>query len=470
MEAQRLLDEIRQTRAKSDEVLKAAEAARAQIEAEGLGESKRLLEEMKLVRARAEEFVKGAEQDRTRAGSEALLAVNAKAACEEHATAIAAIRGAVDSNSGSVLANKQKSDELLAAVNTAKASTEADSRVISSARGSAEADLKAIDDRRKEVDAAAQALLKAAEAGGSRLPEIDAAKAAAETASKATAASQDGAAQARSATDAAQKQAEKLASEAQQLVAAITLTLNNSKQLADAISALLQASEKADAEHKKIWEHLEKSDQISVSHEQKVAAHSTEIQELVSRLEGLLPGATSAGLASSFNKQRERFANGQRLWLATFVACIVLLILVGLPGFFQAVGWHPLGGAASDPTWNTTWRSLTMRLPIVLPLVWLGIYAGRNYMLSLRLEEDYAYKEAISAAFEGYKREMEKIGAVDRINLTPVATLCTNVLRAIAERPGRIYEGKQEDINLLNEAITAAQKVSDLSMKKIAEK
>jgi len=181
----------------------------------------------------------------------------------------------------------------------------------------------------------------------------------------------------------------------------------------------------------------------------------------------LLPGATSAGLASAFNKQKARFVDPQRRWLLTFVGCIGLLVIVAIPSFLSAIGIN-LAGHLQDDTWSTIWRSLTMRLPIVLPLVWLAIYAGRNYMISLRLEEDYAYKEAISTAFEGYKREMEKIAASDVVNPTPIATLCTNILTAIAERPGRIYEGKPQDINLLSEIYAALEKGADISKKKIA--
>jgi hypothetical protein len=109
-----------------------------------------------------------------------------------------------------------------------------------------------------------------------------------------------------------------------------------------------------------------------------------------------------------------------------------------------------------------------MRLPIMAPLIWLAIYAGRNYMNSLRLEEDYAYKEAISTAFEGYKREMEKIAGGDAVSLAPITILCTNVLRAIAERPGRIYEGKQQDINLFSETTAVMEKLAEHSKKRIA--
>ena len=82
-----------------------------------------------------------------------------------------------------------------------------------------------------------------------------------------------------------------------------------------------------------------------------------------------------------------------------------------------------------------------MRIPVLGPLVWLAIYAGRNYMLAVRLGEDYAFKEAISTAFEGYRREMKDVGG--EAEGTPLNTLCQNVLKALAERPGRIYESKQ---------------------------
>jgi hypothetical protein len=143
------------------------------------------------------------------------------------------------------------------------------------------------------------------------------------------------------------------------------------------------------------------------------------------------------------------------------------LVALAIPSFLSAVGvsWfsHP-----SDQTWNGAWRNFVLRLPIVLPVVWLAIYAGRNYMLSVRMEEDYAYKEAISTAFEGYKREMEKITAGDGENPTPLTTLCSNILKAIAERPGRIYEGKPQDINLMAELQNAGQKTADFSRKKLA--
>ena len=230
-------------------------------------------------------------------------------------------------------------------------------------------------------------------------------------------------------------------SEAAESATAASANLSATNQTVVATQALLTEAQTAQEGLKEVLQHLTKSDEIATGHEKRVQALTAELQDLIKKVDGLLPGATSAGLASSFNKQRSRFGDPQRQWLSTFVICIGLLFVLGLPSFLSAVfGWpHPM-----DPSWNAAWRSLTLRLPIVLPIIWLAIYAGRNYMMSLRMEEDYAYKEAISTAFEGYKREMEKFAAGDSENPTPITILCTNVLRAIAERPGRIYEGRQK--------------------------
>jgi hypothetical protein len=423
-------------------------------------EAQRLLEEIKVLRAQAEAHLKDVEVTRKNADSEALLAYNAKEACEKHATTIAGVKGTVEADANTIATNKQRSDEALAAMNAAKATVDAESKAIEGRR-------KEIDQGAVNVDQAASSIVKAAETGASRLKEIDILKESAEAALKAAAESSKLAAQATSDTESARENTQKSSTEAMALTATISEEHKTTSQRVEETQALLVLAQTAEANLQKVLEHLSKSDEIATGHEQRVDALKSELQILIARTEGLLPGATSAGLASSFNKQRSRFVGTQKQWLWTFIVCIGALVLLAFPSFLSAIGvsWF---SHSTDESWNGAWRNLTLRLPIVLPVVWLAIYAGRNYMMSLRIEEDYAYKEAISTAFEGYKREMEKIAAGDGENPTPITILCTNILRAIAERPGRIYEGKQQDINLLAEIQGLAEKSSELSKKKLA--
>ena len=418
-----------------------------------LSQARSLLEEIKSCREQAEAHRKQAEISHKNADSEALLAFNAKQFCEEHATTIAGVKGAVEADANAIATNKQRSDEALAALTASKAI--------------ADADMKAIEGRRRDADQAAVAvdqsaasLTKAAEVGTGRLKDIESSKESADSQATAAAAAARAAAQAAEGAGSASEAAGKSSAEAAGFVAAISEDHNATNQAVADTQSLLRQAQAAEEGLRKVVDHLAKSDEISTGHEKRVEALSAELQGLIGRVEGLLPGATSASLASSFNKQRSRFTGPQKQWLWMFVICIGLLVILALPTFLSAIGWvHPT---------EQSWRSLTFRLPIVLPIIWLAIYAGRNYMMSLRMEEDYAYKEAISTAFEGYKREMEKIGAAEGENPTPITILCTNILRAISERPGRIYEGRQKDINLLTEFQELAEKSADLSKKKLA--
>lgn len=416
-------------------------------------EAQRLLLEIRRIRAQAEEQFVAAEVSRKKADSEGLFAFNAKEACEKHATAISQIKGGVESEATTIQSSRQKSDELMAALTTGKATIDADEKAIAERRKTAERDAASIE---------AASLLCA-----TRTQELDKAKAASEEALKLIGESRDAVLQAQKLAETSQESIDVTASEAVKKIQLIDEHLSSSKDNSTAIQTLVTVAKASEADLAAVLEHLKKSDEIASSHEARVVKIAEDLEVLRKRVEGLLPGATSAGLASSFNAQKTRFALPQKRWLKTFIWCIGGLVVIAAPSFLAALG-VPIPGHSGESTSSEVWRGVLLRMPIVIPLVWLAIYAGRNYMLSLRMEEEYAYKEAISTAFEGYKREMTSIEAGDPANPSPLTKLSANVLAAIAERPGRIYEGKHRDITILTEAQIAAIEMSELAKKKIA--
>ncbi len=145
-----------------------------------------------------------------------------------------------------------------------------------------------------------------------------------------------------------------------------------------------------------------------VAYEKEIVRLTEAYSAMQSKLEGLLPHATSAGLASAFHNQKSRFAGPQRNWLVLFVVTILALLAAGA-----------IGLPAPDGGWDSILRHFVNRIPLVGPLIWLAIYAGHHYSMALRMEEDYAFKEAVSTAFEGYKREMLAIRQAPGPTLAP---------------------------------------------------
>jgi methyl-accepting chemotaxis protein len=456
-EAQHLLDEIKQIKSQAEEQLKSAQEVRqkADQEAAQVSQAKATVEEqsktfaslkapieadanlIRQFKTQAEEQLKATETSRKRADDDASYANQAKINTEEHSKATAAFKGKAEADLSSIATNKKTYEELVAAVTHGKVTLESD--------------LKTITDGRKTIEQALAELADSSGKGSTLLEGITETKTGTDALFKESSKLRDNIDQMLGKTETSQTHAEQYSEKINELLAKVTQHHGTTEHAAAEMDVLLKAAKKNRDDLKVILEHLASSDKTATGYEERVTELAKQLDELNKRAESLLPGAASAGLAHSFNAQKTRFATPQKYWIITFACCIFLLILVALPSFITAIT-----GTTAE-SWGLIFRSLAMRLPIVIPLVWLAIYAGRNYMVSLRLEEDYAYKEAISRAFEGYKREMKEIPVSDADNPTPLTELCNNVLAAIAERPGKIYEGRQKDITPLNEAIAAAQ-------------
>lgn len=222
---------------------------------------------------------------------------------------------------------------------------------------------------------------------------------------------------------------------------------------ASQIDALLAKAKKDQAATSELAAKAMTLDAKIATQSNRMEALTEACDELKGKIESLLPGATSTGLAKSFMDRKSAFRRPKLGWGALAVGSIVMLCLVGLIG---ETGF--LAFAKKDAvSFPDILRGLLWRLPVVLPLVWLAIFGGKHFFLASRIEEDYAYKEAVSRSFEGYKREMQGIPA-GATGGTPLEILCTNVLSAMATPPGRLFDKKQHDftpLSLLVDALDA---------------
>lgn len=385
-----------------------------------------LINEIVQIKGRAETAARSAEEANSKANSESGFAFNAKQNAEEHAKAISQVRGTVEADFTWLTTTRKNAEESANAVTALRATSESDARIVAEARGMVEKDAttaRAASDRSTTALATIEKIQTDVAAALKDVTMESAAVADAKVKAEAT-------------TTALQKLETPLAAIASKAADdgnAIAKAEADSQTL---LSSINKITKTANETHDRVSEY-----------EKELARLTVIFTELNKKIEGLLPNATSAGLASAFRNQKDRFKKPQRNWLIMFVVTITLLLIVaGLGGVSGLWSINP----ATPESWDEILRHFMGRLPLVAPLVWLGIYAGRNYMLALRIEEEYAFKEAVSTAFEGYKREMADISASGNNETPPLVILCENVLRALAQRPGRIYEGRHEDITPLS--------------------
>lgn len=400
-------------------------------------------EQAQLVK-RLSDIVVEAEKSQRKADDEARRANDAKVACEEHAKFTAATRGKVEVE--------------LAAVNALVGKTEEAQRAAFAARNG-------VDEALTNV-LAAKEVVQRAEASVMQFSAAVETSATSAAASKETA--ETNSADCSSAWSKIRTLSEEVARERDKvgtLLGEMVEYKNETSEHRTKSAVTLEGIEDAQKETTVRVKELEKmtvdlGEQWHTVDTYKKDLDSLKVsfKEMYDKVDGLLPHAASASLASAFREQKDRFKWPKLWWLMGFVVAVLLLLGIAVPDFAHEV--FPLAGAVGETafSWDSILRHMVRRLPLVLPLVWLAIYAGRNYTIAVRLEEDYAFKEAVSTAFEGYKREMASVEVSDG-QTAPLHTLCDNVLNALAQRPGRIYEGEHHDVTPITPALAAATKL-----------
>ena len=196
-------------------------------------------------------------------------------------------------------------------------------------------------------------------------------------------------------------------------------------------------------------------------YEKHLTELETESAERLKTIDGLLPGATSAGLAHSLDKRRQSFLNPQKRWQAVFVCSLLAIIAAAINGLLHVYQMKTV------PAFDELARLWLARLPVAGALLWLALHASRETALAKRLEEDYGYKSAVAQSFEGFRRQMAEI-SVELKSDSPLAKLCGDTLTTLAMPPGRIYDKHKLTVSPLDELRESAKTLTE-GAKPIAE-
>ncbi|MBR5130286.1 MAG: hypothetical protein IKV03_03590 [Alphaproteobacteria bacterium] len=151
-----------------------------------------------------------------------------------------------------------------------------------------------------------------------------------------------------------------------------------------------------------------------------------EANNIKETLHELLPDSTSAGLASAFHTKSEELKTTKKWLMTGFVISIITLSFTAFYSFY-----NPISSSSSGDLSNFTQRCLILFSP-----VWLGWFFARSYGHANRLQEKYDYKEAMSKAFQGYRKQMEEVDT----NSELAKNLSELTLAVLAENPSEVFE------------------------------
>ena len=178
---------------------------------------------------------------------------------------------------------------------------------------------------------------------------------------------------------------------------------------------------------------------------------SDRYDELNNQIESLLPGATSAGLSSAYNEMRNKFGR-QSMWygIGFYAALGALLITILYTREVVLLKDIPLD--------KGSWFSLlillgnfAVKIPFIMPALWLVIFISKRRSESERLSQEYAHKEVLAKSYDSYRQQIEKLSKKEQEELLPV--LMEGMIKAISLNPAETLDKKHQSDSPISEVL-----------------
>lgn len=155
----------------------------------------------------------------------------------------------------------------------------------------------------------------------------------------------------------------------------------------------------------------------------------------------MLPGATSAGLATAYRELKESFndsiKNNSRLFYgALFGIFVTALMLITKQVGFWFIEFIDVSNGAP------LFTNLLYKLPILLPLLWLAMFASKRRSEDRRLQQEYSHKEALAKSYQSFKQQIESLKTEDDALMKQ---LLEKAITAIAFNASTTLDGKHGD-------------------------
>ncbi|WP_431256817.1 hypothetical protein ACQ86G_19210 [Roseateles chitinivorans] len=173
------------------------------------------------------------------------------------------------------------------------------------------------------------------------------------------------------------------------------------------------------------------------------ADHKKRHDTLFEKVEALLPGAASAGLASAYKTMKDSFSSSITWYTRAFYGALALLFLGGLAVVSDSFILWPLQvKLIQTHDWQEMIRTMLTRIPIILPLVWVAIFSATRRSQYERLQQEYAHKESLASSYESYKKQLQDLKlSTEELQQTLIA----KAIEAIAYNASATLDGKHAE-------------------------
>ena len=167
--------------------------------------------------------------------------------------------------------------------------------------------------------------------------------------------------------------------------------------------------------------------------------HGETIDSLEKRIERLLPGATSAALASAYKERKDEAHENEILFSNRFIGCVGVWFLLGGGLFIYASFFLGL------ENWNVLLKNMLAALSVFVPLALLTGFFSKRRSEQHRLKQEYAHKEALATSYDSFKQQVDALAGDEKEKEVLLNHLMKTMIDAIGFNAAKTLDKKHGD-------------------------
>lgn len=130
-------------------------------------------------------------------------------------------------------------------------------------------------------------------------------------------------------------------------------------------------------------------------------------KNVVKEIKSYLPDSIAAGLSGSYKEKKDVETIEINKNRKRFIYIVFTMVFIEFLPFVVLYDHYTHGKLSFTEFFQNIPIFSAYFLPILLPLIWLGIHLNRSINLNKKLIEEYAYKEAISKTVTGVSEQID---------------------------------------------------------------
>jgi hypothetical protein len=162
------------------------------------------------------------------------------------------------------------------------------------------------------------------------------------------------------------------------------------------------------------------------------------------KVEDLLPGAASAGLASEYSAKKRSYMGYITAYSVFFYLSLIALLSMAI--YF----------APSNPqNLDELLRAFLIKLPIYAPVIWFAYFVNKRRSENKRLLEEYSHKEAMAKSYDSYKKQIADLKLDDS---ALIEKLMDRAIDVISYNASVTLDGKHDEKMPIHQMLSEVSK------------